>query len=218
MAMTFLPDNFYSIYGQHDLPQHNWELRDKSGLHALSIAGRIKVLNGFHYGMTPDNTGILVEYERIICVWHHMTYILPPFPGATGGQADRLLAKYSGYDLIITGDNHQSFWTNYGKQLLVNPGSLTRQDADQINFKPRVALWYARTNTIQWVNIPIHYGVITREHIEVKERRDARIEAFVSRLDGEWEVGVSFEQNLKEFLNVNNIREPVKEIVYKMTA
>ena len=215
-AMIHLPEKFYSIAGQHDLPQHNWELLEKSGIHTLDIAGRITVCFGTHYGHEMA-THCHSELPLNMMAWHHMTYITPPFPGATGGNATNILKKYSQFDLIITGDNHQSFSTTYQDRLLVNPGSLTRQTADQMDFQPRVALWYAETNTIEWVNIPIQQGVISREHIEVKEQRDNRIDAFISKLNGEWVAGMSFEENLEIYLNKNTVRESVKEIIYKVT-
>jgi hypothetical protein len=42
-----------------------------------------------------------------------MTYTVKPFPGATGGFAVGKLMKHPQYDLIVTGDNHQSFSTTY---------------------------------------------------------------------------------------------------------
>jgi len=217
-ALWFLPGDFYTVYGQHDLPQHNWELRSKSGLNTLKVAGKLKVLNECHFGQEPKKGSLLIPNgnpDRNILVWHHLTYITPPFPGATGGNAQAILKKYPQFDLIVTGDNHQSFYTEYEGRILVNPGSLTRQTADQIDFKPRVALWYAETNTIEWVYLPIQKGVITREHIAHKEERDARIDAFVSKLDGDWEAGMSFEENLEEFFNKNQVRDSVKQIIYK---
>ena len=218
LALWFLPEQFYTIYGQHDLPQHSWDLRSKSGLHTLEVAGKIKVLPFTHYGQEP-NKGLEMLFTDFwrnkILVWHYMTYITPPFPGATGGNAQAILRKYPQYDLIVTGDNHQSFSTEYEGRLLVNPGNLTRQVADQINFQPRVALWYAETNSIEWVNIPIEKGGITREHIEVKQQRDSRIDAFISKLDGDWVAGMSFEENLEAFFNKNETRDPVKQIIYK---
>ena len=225
-ALWFLPEQFYTIYGQHDLPQHSWELRSKSGLHTLEVAGKIKVLKGVHYGQEPSQEPYLdlpaigcFEKETFInremLVWHHLTYINPPYPGATGGNAIATLRKYPQYNLIVTGDNHQSFYTEYEGRVLVNPGNLTRQVADQIDFQPRVALWYADTNTIKWVNIPIQEGMITREHIEVKQQRDSRIEAFISKLDGDWVAGMSFEENLEAFFNKNQTRDSVKQIIYK---
>lgn len=216
-AMDLLPKQFFTVYGQHDLPQHNWELRGKSGINCLRAARRITVLDGCHYGQEPDKESLFFpnrEIDRKVLVWHHMTYITPPYPGATGGNATAILRKYPQFDLIVTGDNHQSFYREYDGRILVNPGNLTRQVADQIDYQPRVALWYAETNTIEWVNIPIKEGVITREHIEVKQQRDNRIDAFISRLDGDWVAGMSFEENLEAFFNKNQTRESVKQIIY----
>jgi predicted phosphodiesterase len=221
-AIKHLPRNFFTVYGQHDLPQHSWDLREKSGIHTLERAETLKVLNGCHFGQEPldDKDGVLRRFSmltntRNILVWHHMTYITPPFPGATGGNAMNILKKYPAYDLIVTGDNHQSFYVEHEGRLLVNPGSLTRQTAAQIDFKPSVYLWYADTNAVKQVFVPIEEGVISREHIEVVEQRDARIDAFISRLDGQWDTAMSFEENLERFKEANNISTSVINIIYK---
>lgn len=216
-ALWFLPEQFYTIYGQHDLPQHSLELKSKSGLHTLEVAGKIKVLDGCHYGQEPDKESLFFpnrEIDRKVLVWHHMTYINPPYPGATGGNALSILKKYSQFDLIATGDNHRSFSVEHNGRLLVNTGNLTRQVADQIDFQPRAALWYADTNTIQWVNIPIQQDVITREHIAKKEERDERLTAFIEKLDSDYEIGLSFEQNLEAHFSVNETSNEVKKIIY----
>lgn len=227
-VLQFLPNKFYTIYGQHDLPQHNWELRNKSGIQAIEMADRLSVLPRVHYGQRPedfqypDKIGIenwlMLSNSRNILVWHHLTYQTKPFPGAEGGMAAGILRKYPQFDLIVTGDNHQSFTEEYEGRLLVNPGNLTRQVADQKDFKPRVYLWYANTNTVTSVYLPIQEGVISREHIEVKEERDARIDAFVSRLTDEWDASLSFEDNIERFCEVNSVNPKVKEIIYKVIA
>ena len=214
-SSSLLPEEFISIYGQHDLPQHNMQLSEKCGLFNLHINGKLTLLRGCHYGQVPNMDHVFHIKGNAILVWHHMTYINPPYPGATGGNAISILRKYPQFDLIVTGDNHQSFTTKYQGRLLVNPGNLTRQVADQMDYQPRVALWYADTNAITWVNIPVQEGVISREHIERKESRDARIDAFVSKLDGDWVAGMSFEENLEAFFAKNDTRESVKQIIYK---
>lgn len=215
-ALWFLPEDFYSIYGQHDLPQHSWELREKSGLHTLEVAGKIKVLKECHFGQEPnDNYKKLTIDGKLILVWHHLTYLTKPFPGAEGGMAEGILRKYPQFDLIVTGDNHCSFTVEYQGRRLVNPGNLTRQTADQADYQPRVALWYAEDNSITWVNLPMQDDVISREHLDHKEERDKRIDAFVSKLDGDWEASMSFEQNLEEFFKTNKTRDDVKSIIYK---
>jgi predicted phosphodiesterase len=216
-AMKYLPKNFFTIYGQHDLPQHNLDLAIKSGINTLAEAGVLKVIPQCHYGQEPrtDLHFGIVSPPKEILVWHHMTYITKPFPGASDGQAEGILRKYSQFDLIVTGDNHQSFYTEYEGRLLVNPGSFTRQSAIQIDFKPRVYLWYAKTNTVEAIYLPIAEGVISREHIEAVEQRDARIDAFISKLGDDWNTTLSFEDNIEAFFNTNVTRKSVKEIIYK---
>jgi len=216
MAVQYLPKQFYTIYGQHDLPQHNFELRHKSGIYTLEKAEVLKVLPYTHYGQDPDKGIEMYPFiGHQILVWHHMTYTAPPFPGATDGMAMGVARKYPQFDLIVTGDNHQSFWAEFAGRLLVNPGCTTRQDADQIDFRPRVYLWYADTNTVTPIYLPTTEGSISREHIEHKEQQDMRIDAFVSRVDGEWNISMSFDDNLEEFRRVNNIHPTIMEIVYK---
>jgi DNA repair exonuclease SbcCD nuclease subunit len=218
MTISMIPDRFYTIYGQHDLPQHSLELQDKSGINVLRQAEKLTVLSGCHWGQAP-NTNFSTNFEfgegGKILVWHHLTYQTKPFPGAEGGMAAGILRKYPQFDLIVTGDNHQSFTEEYQGRLLVNPGNLTRQVADQIAFRPRVYLWYADTNTVEPIYIPIQEGAISREHLEVKEKRDARIDAFVSGLNKDWTAELSFEHNLEKFKQTNIIRRSVLDLVYK---
>jgi len=219
-ALYFLPEQFYTIYGQHDLPQHSWELRSKSGLHTLEVADKIKVLKECHWGQSPKKGSLFFpnrEVDRTILVWHYMTYLKSPYPGASKGMAEGLLRKYPQFDLIVTGDNHQSFTIEYEGRLLVNPGNLTRQEADQIDFKPRVYLWDADTNTVEPVYLNVMDDVISREHLIVRDKRNARIDAFISKFDSDWEIGTSFEDNLELFKSTNQVRSSVMDIVYKAT-
>jgi len=63
--------------------------------------------------------------------------------------------------------------------------------------------------------LPYTEGAISREHIDVIEERDARIDAFISKLNSDWDVSLSFEDNIEAFCQANNVREPIKEIIYK---
>src|SRR5512133_3501699 len=44
-AMVNMPKMFHTVYGQHDLPQHNSELAYKSGLTTLNIANFVFLLS-----------------------------------------------------------------------------------------------------------------------------------------------------------------------------
>lgn len=210
-TMENLPDQFYTVYGNHDLPQHNLELVNKSGIHTLEIAERLKTLSGAHWGqdLVSDETSPWT-------VWHVMTYQgKVPWPGCTDLSAKQILQKYPQFDLIVTGHNHKSFVEELDGRLLVNPGSLTRQTADQEDHEPKVYLYYASTNTVVPHILKHEKGVISREHIDRTEHRNERLEAFVQLLSEEYEHGISFEENLERFCQVNNVRKSVTDIIRK---
>ena len=215
-TLSVLPNKFYTIYGNHDLPQHNLELAYKCGINVLQEAERLKVLNGTHWNQVTAESDLPLPENRKYLVYHVMTYKgKTPWPGCTDPKAGKLLRKYPQYDLIITGHNHQTFVEEYDGRLLVNPGSLTRQEADKTDHKPCVFLYYADTNTVEKVLLPFEEGVISREHLEVKQDRDDRIDAFVSRLNSDFQGAVSFEDNLTRMIQENEIAESVAEIIYK---
>jgi len=56
--------------------------------------------------------------------------------------------------------------------------------------------------------------VVSRDHLERNAERSDRIDAFISKLDGEWQAGLSFEANLEEFFKHNRVRNATKEIIY----
>ena len=212
-AIKHLPANFYTVYGNHDLPQHNLELAEKSGINVLVEAGAIRLLNNTHWLQEPQPCHLGEEMNERMLIWHVMTWKgNPPYPGCTDADAFRLLRKYPEYDLIHTGHNHGSFTAHVDDRVLVNAGLITRQTADQADQTPHVYLWYGR-GVVEKVELPHEKGVISREHIEQKKERDDRIDAFVSRLDNEFDAAISFEENMERFLAQNKVRESVRQIV-----
>lgn len=215
-TIKHLPDNFYTVYGQHDLPQHNLELAYKCGIYTLAQAEKLIVLPGCHWNKIPDKDCFHLLNERSkILVWHVMNYVgTPPYPDAPN-PSHTLLKKYPEYDLILTGDNHQTFTAQLEGRLLVNPGSLTRQSANQVNHLPCVFLWWAEENKVEAVYLPIENNVVSRDHIQKQEQRNGRIDAFISQLNTDYKATMSFEQNLKIFQETNLVRQSVMDIVYE---
>lgn len=217
VCMAALPKQFYTVYGNHDLPQHSMELRDKSGVFTLQQAQALKVLDNCHWNQDPETVKFpsIEIKDKTILIWHIFTYQAKTWPGNTAPKAAKLLRKYPEYDLIVTGDNHQAFVEEHQGRLLVNPGSLSRQDSDQIDFRPRVYLYYADTNTVEPVYLPIDPGVVSREHLEKQEERNDRISAFISKLNTDYESSVSFEANLKQFIANNVVHTDIQSIIQK---
>lgn len=214
-TIEHLPKEFYTVYGNHDLPQNTIELKEKSGVFTLWKANALRILSQGHWG-TNDFSGAWELNSKSIYVWHKFVYVgKEPFPGAKG-KARAILNKYPQFDLIVTGDNHQSFVYPFNGRLLVNCGSLMRQSADQINFEPKVWLYYAADNSVEPVIIPHDKTAVTREHITTIEQRDERLDAYISRLNDNIQTTLSLEENMKRFLAKNRIRGQVKKIIDKV--
>jgi len=216
-AIKNLPDQFYSVIGNHDLPQNNIINKEKSGFATLEAAKALNFIEFGYWNDTPDEQHYIDLKGKKLFVWHHFVYSVTTKEHwmKQGGMAQKLLNDYPQYDVILTGDNHTPFVEEYHGRLLVNPGSLTRQDAGQKDYRPRVYLYYADTNTVQPVYLPIDPNAVSDEHLRKQEKRDERIEKFVASLDEDWEAGIVFDDNLREFERTNKVRKSVMSIVYK---
>ena len=195
----------YVIPGNHDLPNHNLKLLEKSGLWTLEKAEKIRIWQtelGEPYIHKAFGTDEIAIIHKLI---NH------PQSDTT---AKGILKKYKKYNLILTGDNHIPFSATEGGRLLVNPGSLSRQTADQIDHKPCVVLW-DNEGHIQPVELPIEKGVISRNHLQQVEDRDERMDAFVSKLNDDYDIELSFEKNIEAYFESNRTRKIVKELVYE---
>ena len=91
-----------------------------------------------------------------------------------------------------------------------------RSNADQIDHKPCVFLYYSETNSVKQVFLPINEGVISRDHIEKVEERELRIDAFINKLKDDTQSFLSFEDNVEALINSNDdIHKKTKELIYK---
>lgn len=217
------------IPGQHDLPEHRLDYWQKSGCGVLHGAKAIKMLLEtkvfcfpfmlfpFGYGSEIKHQKFIESYQAPIIAMTHQMVIenKPLWPDQKAPKGHELLKKFPEYDLILSGDNHNPFVAKYEGRLLVNPGSMMRMTAAQIDHKPRVYKWFADTNEVEGVYLPIEKDVISRIHIESKEERDTRIDAFVSRMKDDFEIGLSFLGNMNAYFKINRTKKRVQEKVFK---
>jgi hypothetical protein len=226
-ALRNLPDGIISTVGQHDLPAHSLDNIDKSGIQVLKDAGKITLITSdsvykkpmaivpFPWGKELRGTTVTGQYK--VALIHYGVYeSVPHYPGAelSGGTAKSVMNKMKGFDLIISGDNHLSFACKSGDQVLCNPGSFMRVTAAQIDHKPSVYLWYAETNEVERVYIPIETGVISREHIEQDTEKDIRLDAFISQLRPSTEITVNFKQNITQHIAMHKVSKSVSDLVW----
>jgi DNA repair exonuclease SbcCD nuclease subunit len=225
-----------AIPGQHDLPQHSLEGFSKSGLHVLEMAGMVTASivqgEGF-YGLHADyvpyafpwGTGNTIPEADMagvrkmsipIALMHRMVYRKrEPWPGCPAPKASALLREMAGFPLVVAGDNHDGFTYRKGDQLLVVPGSIMQMTAAQIDYKPRVYLWFADDNSVELVYLPDHSDKMTRDHIDQQEERDERMEAFVRSMSGNVDLKEGFVENLRRAVAKANLDEETASLIWE---
>lgn len=225
-----------AIPGQHDLPNHSLKQWRQSAIGVLDESETIKLLGvddrkldwikdryivPFPYGAKINDEFIdklLDKKAPQIAIAHQMVIEDKPlWPGQEAIKGHQLLKKFPNFKLILTGDNHKGFVSEYKGRLLVNPGSMMRTTADQIDHHPRVYMWLGKRSKLELKYIPIESAddVISREHIDRVAERNERIDAYTESLKSGFEIGFDFKFNLEEHFKHHRARRQVKERVWE---
>lgn len=197
-ALEFLPDKFYTCYGNHDLQFNNIKHRKKSSLYTLYKAGKINEIIDGSWGTRPKVHNFEIKGRKILILHEFVWYKEKPiFHNEDMCSASGVLKKYHFADLVLSGDNHQKFIIKSNERLNVNPGNfLVEKLSDTL--APSVYLYYTDTNTVEEVKVPFDTTLVTDIHLSSSKKRDKRLEAFISKLSEGIEVEFSFEENVKK--------------------
>lgn len=235
-CLEHLPTDMYVIAGNHDLPNHSLKHLQRSGLQTLVLSEKIHLLEfeegvpeiikskkqieiyPFHYGEKLFNVerepGILkiAMIHRLVTqtkddLWRH----------TTARAAPKFIRQLHGYDIILTGDNHITFTTQYKDTTLINPGSFMRTTAAQMEHVPSVFLYDADIgpSSIKKIPLPHTMGVVSRKHLERKEQQNERMVTFVSKLNEDYELGLFFEKNIENYFEHNKETHAVRSMVWE---
>jgi predicted phosphodiesterase len=216
------------VWGNHDLLYHNRELTHKTTLGMLERMGIFTALPddgtpvvfaeedtfgpvrifGFHYGQEMEKPK-LPKGKRNgtnIAVYHGMV-LQEEDPHINGVTANELLENFPEYDIILTGDNHKQFVVVNDNRILINPGSLKRDNADQVDHNPMVFTYDSETNKVDRVPVPIEDDIIDREHLDVKIQRDERLEKLADKFQEARGITLDFYDNVVLYLKDNDVSD-----------
>lgn len=135
------------------------------------------------------------------------------------GQEDHewanTILRRTKFDLIVSGDNHKSFFSEYKGRHLINCGSLMRTNRNQINHEPCYVIYDTDKRVFTEFKIPIKCAeaVFDLEKIEIEKERDEKLIAFVNGLTTGEELGLNFKDTLKAVLIKNKVGKDVVEII-----
>jgi DNA repair exonuclease SbcCD nuclease subunit len=164
---------FMAVFGQHDLKYHSYKSKDDTPLSVLLTA-----IKSHDFTDTPYKVHDKVAIHG--CSWGQPMPV--PIPGIFNillihtmvtesgalwpGHADFVtgtdLIKTSGFNITLSGDNHQSFMTERNGAFLFNTGSLLRSSIAQYDHQPRVpfiTIWDDFSVDWEWLDVPIKSAV-----------------------------------------------------------
>lgn len=205
--------------GNHDLPQHNYELIQESSLGTiLHSFEELKDGEGF----TASPFGLDKPSEEPIRFLHRLV-----FPDEQsrpveecGQTAQDILDEFPQQKWIFVGDYHHKFhYENEGRHV-VNTGCLNIQVSDMADYKPNIAVVDTDAGTVEWVEVPQPSGVVCSDHLVAEKEREERISALIETIENSSGVTLDFVSNLEIALMKKNdpdllamileIREAVK--------
>jgi DNA repair exonuclease SbcCD nuclease subunit len=177
--------------GQHDLPYHQYENE-----HCSSYG----ILKRVFWEL--NESGNYDEQEKIRFT-HQLT-----FPNkkeqiiingkAMGKTAQDLLDEYPKAQWIFTGDYHRHFhYENKGRHV-VNPGCITRQASDFIDYQPVIYYVDTEEGIVEAIELPDTEDMVTDQYIKDEKARNERIESFISTIQKQGEVSLNFIDNLRD--------------------
>lgn len=124
------------------------------------------------------------------------------------------LLRSNKFNLIVAGDNHKPFITNYRSKRLVMCGSMMRKNIDQKDYEPKFYVTYTSNNQHEEVKFPIQPDVFNEESVVLGKERKILVEKFAESLKDSNLIGLQFTDRIKKAVSDSEeIEEHVVEII-----
>jgi hypothetical protein len=220
--------HIFTCWGQHDL---RYRTKENTFLAALEEANdNLHILTkgpatGF-MGVDLYASSFGEEVPDIentdkfnILLTHRMIVNEKLWEGQTDCQYANSFLRLNKFNLIVSGDNHSSFSYKIGSRYLFNLGATLRSTINQIEHKPAVIVFNTTMKKEEYIPILIEPAekVFKMEKIEREKERNKELDAFVSGLSEHKEMGLSFTDNLNEYMKKNNIDPSIGNIIKECT-
>ena len=207
----------FTVPGQHDMRYHSSNINN-TPMGVLDGSGVIHIINDVPFydisagwiiygaGWNKEVPEVDDSDVRHILLTHQMVIKdKKEWKDQEATRAKSLLFKH-GYDLIVSGDNHQSFIQERKGKWLVNCGSLMRSTIDQHNHHPCVYIYDTKGTLERLRHIPIEPFVDVMDVVTATEEteRNKNLEAFVDGLADETSIeGLDFKENMIVYTREN---------------
>lgn len=196
------------LAGNHDLPYHAWEEVNNStyGIirHAFPELGPEH--GAAHFGL-PEKVKDGILYT------HQLTFPdakAQPMEGI-GTTAGELLDTFPEASWIFCGDYHHSFVYEEKGRFVINPGCITIQATDMIEYKPSIYYVDTEKGEIEKLYLSNDVTFVDDSHIKKEHEREDRMEAFVEKVSAQGAISLDFKGNLRKKLENPELSSEVKQ-------
>ena len=193
----------YCVSGQHDISGHSLHTLKNSPLAVLQSAGVIHILSenactqclqniddkigpalfGASFGESIPKPEVRNGMYNIL-VLHKMIGDRELFPGQELTKPNQFLRNNPDYDLVICGDYHYRFSSQYQGRTIVNAGCLVRKTISKwdLEHKPSVAIFDTDTKKVEFVELEIRPAGEVFDLFRTSESSKINSEKFLNAL------------------------------------
>ncbi len=218
--------SIFCVAGQHDLHFHNTNnpniplnvLKEAGLLYIVPNSSPVQIGNSscYIYGTswgqkipktTMDGFSILLIHTMVIPNKNEKLW---------EAQEDYIVGKdlFSyGFDLVVSGDNHNSFFVQNEKGTLINAGSMMRSTVAQIKHRPGFYIFDTDTKEVKKVLYTVKNDTLDLSVKERKEEIDENLNSFISGLKKSMDIGLDYKANIHKALEEHNLSSEVSEVI-----
>ena len=227
---NFLP--IFCVSGQHDISGHSLHTLKNSPLAVLQSAGVITLLSakvwgeclkgeektfglyGASYGEPIPEPKDEDTYN--ILVIHKMIGDRELYPGQELTKPNQFLRNHPKYNLVVCGDYHYRFSSQYKGRTIINAGCLVRKTISKFDLehKPSVAIFDTDTNKVQFFELEVEPIEKVFDLSRETKRDKLETERFIQSLkDGKSGKGVNWKDALLQVMESKKPSEEVRNII-----
>jgi len=230
-ALEFLPDRFYSVLGQHDLPYHSEGRCKESATWTMVLANRLSLLRNSMsipcgrefmavdaYWWGDNIVRMRKDISRLpfLSVIHAYCWMANKRDVSVASKSNSMPVwrrRFEGSSVVLFGDNHKGFMSETSKPVIFNAGTLMRRRIDEKNYAPMVG--------ILWSNgkVEPHYLDISLDRFsfgDVKEEAESALigmEGFMDDLRELGEKALDFRKTIEKVLRSEGVSKGARTVI-----
>lgn len=203
--LSILNQTILGVWGQHDLQFRDTDL-DKLPIGMLEAANCITLLNSdpisiddcdFYGANFEEDIPEIIDGKRFnVLVIHDMIIDTKLWKQQENYKTSRAMLRDHNFDLILSGDNHQSFDTTFKGKTLINGGCIMRNKINLSDHKPRVVIFDTETRGIEnkFLTIAPFNDIFNVEEYEKEVESNKSLEELEEILNTKNEINADFKE------------------------